>query len=263
MTNRFGVNTKARSILIAITVSVSLLGCYSYEVVDVNNVKTDAIHQAYSVFFDGDSGQTMVGAGFRVGGSTGSTLDLTGMSSVECNEERLGQGTFIGRYYGAVIPGHSAHCKFVFTDAEGARFVNTIRLAGAEFADDTPEVISRSERNTMRFEGPPVVEGELVVLEVITDKLGREDVELFREDPDRFLNKAREDIAQERELGRTTSVGATSVVIQQEILSRIDNGSLNIRWRRSVHHKLQNATPVGGVMSAHYLSRPRQIMLED
>ncbi|MEZ6068211.1 MAG: hypothetical protein R3B90_21425 [Planctomycetaceae bacterium] len=262
MTNSFGVCTNAPSILIALAVSVSLVGCYSYEVVDVSNVKTDAIHQAYSVFFDGESGQTMVAAGFRVGGSTGSTLDLTGKSSVECNEQRLGQGTFIGRYYGALDPGTLRRMQVCVHRCGGNSVCKHDSSRAPEFADDAPETLSRSERNTLRFEGPPIGEGELVVLEVIPDALDRADVELFRKDPTKFVDKARERRNHERELARTTSVGATSVVIPPEVLSRIDNGPIKVQWRRSSSHDLENATPAGGVMSAHYQSTPRRSCLK-
>ncbi|MBX7173652.1 MAG: hypothetical protein K1X72_21970 [Pyrinomonadaceae bacterium] len=122
-----------------------VLGCASTDTVESTKVSPGEIYQSYII--NGTKNSTSVNATFRVGGSTGSTVDLDAPAKVEHNGKEMNEskpGFFKGTDYNdsanQFVPNH----KFRFTDAAGKVWENEISVEGLEI---TSQNLSVSKTN--------------------------------------------------------------------------------------------------------------------
>lgn len=106
---------------------VLLVGC-STETEPIDKVDQGSIYQSYSVTYDSKSDTTSVTAEFRFGGSSGTTLRLTGGASVKNNHAALSERSFLGTRYRGEKQGFHPNHTFEFVDVRGNRYVNSITL---------------------------------------------------------------------------------------------------------------------------------------
>lgn len=114
----------------------------SVETVSSNTVQSSQIYQIYTV--EASKARTEIVAAFRIGGATGTTLELAAPANILYNDQPLpvsAPGNLIGTNYrmkgtdyrtfsNAFQPSH----EFSYTDADGKTYVNSITLAPVEIS---------------------------------------------------------------------------------------------------------------------------------
>lgn len=250
----------ARCFLAAL-LPVCLAGC-STDTTRIDHVKTEAIHQIYAVTWNAAKDRTDAYARFRVGGSSGTNLELTDRASVVWNRQPLAAMSFLGKCYGLTSPGFTAEHTFVFTDADGRTFTNPVRLERIDLDRAMPAKLSRGVPHTLRFAGAPVGDGETVTLTITPER----DLAALRKQLDDLPADPQDQLQRP---GRTAAtlhaktVGATGIEVTPADLQGLANGAASVRWVRSVRRDLQQATPAGGSLTAMALSNEAAITLED
>ncbi len=234
-----------------------LAGC-STQNVGVGHVKTDAIYQTYQVTYDAGADTSHAYARFRVGGGTGTNVDLAGRAAVTCNKQPLREGLFgvLGRYYEQTTQGFAGDYEFVFTDAEGKTFVNAVRAERIGFDAQTPATLSRGRAHTLTFDGPPVRAGDTVALHIEQVAGPGAGKNAAAQDP--FGGPAAPGLVQVL----AKAAGATTVELRREDLAALRDGPARVRWARTTDPGLQAPTPAGGGIAASYLSAYRAVTLE-
>lgn len=114
----------------------------SVETVSSNTVQANQIFQIYTI--EASAAKTETVAAFRVGGATGTTLELAAPSKILYNDEAMpvsAPGNFIGTNYRVkgtdyrtTFAQYNPAHKFSYTDAKGKTHVNSITLAPIEIA---------------------------------------------------------------------------------------------------------------------------------
>lgn len=104
-----------------------VMGCASWESIESTKVSSTEIYQDYVI--EGSKDRTTVTATFRVGGGTGSTVDLDAPSKILHNGKEMsesGAGFMKGTDYHDSADNFVANHKFVYTDASGKTWQNEI-----------------------------------------------------------------------------------------------------------------------------------------
>lgn len=104
--------------LLGLSLTLSLTGC-SIDTVSSTDVKTTTIHQRYSVEFSESEQKTVATAQFRVGGSTGTTLDLRNPAMVKAFNESMNQIWSWGTAYSTSESGFFPKVEFTYVNADG------------------------------------------------------------------------------------------------------------------------------------------------
>ncbi len=115
-----------------------VLGCASTDTVESTKVAPSEIYQNYAI--RGTKTNTSVTATFRVGGATGSTVDLDAPSSVSHNGKEMSEskpGFLKGTDYNDSANEFVSTHKFSFKDAGGKVWENEISLEGLEITAQT------------------------------------------------------------------------------------------------------------------------------
>lgn len=110
-----------------------VFGCASTETIESTKVSSTEIYQSYDI--GGNKDQTTVTATFRVGGPTGSTVDLDAPSKVIHNGKEMSEsapGFLKGTNYHDSANNFVATHKFSYTDANGKTWQNEISLDALE-----------------------------------------------------------------------------------------------------------------------------------
>lgn len=125
----------------------------SVETISSNTVMSSQVYQIYNI--EADKSKTNITATFRVGGATGTTLELTEPGKISYNDAPLpvsAPGNLIGTNYrmkGTDYRSFSkdyrpAH-KFSFTDNDGKTYINSINLLPLEVSANGGLMIEASQ----------------------------------------------------------------------------------------------------------------------
>ncbi len=242
-----------------------IAGC-SVDTIKVDQVKGDAIYATYGVSYDADNNMNFAGARFRVGGATGTNIDLGGGSSVTHNGNAMRDGTLsklTGKYYEQPLDKYERKHDFVFTN-DGKKYRNSISIEKIGFADKVPEKISQKEPLTLKFEGPPLANGETITLTVDQGMLTQQG-----NDPFKGGDGGKPNAGPGQEVAKhfpfafnsTKVAGATGVTITADQLSALKEGSAKIYWTRTMETKLQEAGPLGGTIVGSYKSQSKPVTI--
>lgn len=110
-----------------------VFGCASTETIESTKVSSTEIYQSYII--QGSKNSTSVTVTFRVGGSTGSTVDLDAPSKIEHNGKEMNEsapGFLKGTDYHDSANNFVANHKFTYTDAGGKVWQNEVSLDALE-----------------------------------------------------------------------------------------------------------------------------------
>lgn len=146
-----------------------VLGCASTDTVESTKVSPSEIYQSYVI--NGTKNSTSVNATFRVGGSTGSTVDLDAPAKVEHNGKEMNEskpGFFKGTDYNDSVNQFVSNHKFKFTDAAGKVWENEISLEGLEITSQNVSV-SKINGGTITL-SRPVGKDEKAEFSLVSDK---------------------------------------------------------------------------------------------
>lgn len=221
--------------------SLSLIGCGSTEIVTSDKISADVIHQSYTVTYNPTNDQTLVRAQFRVGGSTGTTIELVSPSQIEHSSLDLEGKNLVG--FGQVyqnstdgfVPSHT----FQFTDPDGTLFENSLSLKTIDFPDGFENsVISRDEDLVLTWDGDAISENERVRVILVS-----------------------ENAASSAQVFVESEEGKTNIRIPSVELLRLPAGGTQIDLERSlIIHELEQGQEVGG-RRIGTVSRSTQITL--
>ncbi len=146
-----------------------VLGCASTETIESTKVAPTEIYQDYSI--RGTKNNTLVMAIFRVGGPTGSTVDLDAPSKILHNGKEMNEskpGFLKGTDYNGSANQFVSNHKFSFTDAGGKVWENEISLEALEI---NPQNLTISKLNggTIAL-SRAVGQDETVVFSLVSEK---------------------------------------------------------------------------------------------
>lgn len=146
-----------------------VLGCASTETIESTKVSATEIYQSYVI--QGNKNSTSVNATFRVGGPTGSTVDLDAPAKIEHNDKEMTEsapGFMKGTdYYDSSSQFVSNH-KLKFTDASGKVWENEISFDVLEI---TSQNLSFSKANGGSFTlSRPLGKDETIEISLTSEK---------------------------------------------------------------------------------------------
>jgi hypothetical protein len=146
-----------------------ILGCASTETVESTKVAPTEIYQSYLI--RGTKSSTSVNATFRVGGQTGSTVDLDEPSSVSHNGKQMTEsapGFMKGTDYHDSANQFVSNHKFSYKDAGGKVWENEISLDAVEITSPNLTV-SPSSGGTITL-SRPVGKDEKIEFSLVSEK---------------------------------------------------------------------------------------------
>lgn len=146
-----------------------VLGCRSTETIESTKVSATEIYQSYLI--QGNKNSTSVNVTFRVGGPTGSTVDLDAPAKIEHNGKEMTEsspGFLKGTDYNDSSSQFVANHKFKFTDASGKVWENEISLEALEI---TSQNLSFSKSSGATFMlSRPLGKEETVEISLTSEK---------------------------------------------------------------------------------------------
>jgi hypothetical protein len=218
-----------KPIVLLSSLILQLTACGSTDSILSDQVDPDVIHQRYSVTYVASTNKTEVLAQFRVGGSTGTTIELVSPSQVEHSEVSLRKSNsdLLGSFYVGEETGFVADHVFNFTNQDEEVFENSFSLLAIDFPNDLEEV-SREEDWVLQWEGDPLLENERVQL-ILRDSEG-----------DTLFATASDE-------------GATSVTVTTDDLLQLNPGFVQLDLERVLLiGNLQEGGPEGGSRTGIY-----------
>mgnify|MGYP001587886988 CR=1 FL=1 len=146
-----------------------ILGCASTETIESTKVAPTEIYQSYII--QGTKNSTNVTATFRVGGPTGSTVDLDAPSKIAHNGKEMEEskpGFMKGTDYHNSESQFVANHKFSYTDSSGKLWENEINLEALEITAKDLN-ISRATGSAIIF-SRPIGKDENVEISLVSEK---------------------------------------------------------------------------------------------
>lgn len=232
-------------IFLIIVFCFSICGCNqaSVESVPSNTVQSSQIYQIYYV--DANKSQTSITATFRVGGATGTTLELNDPGKILCNgtpmqvslpSNLIGTNYRMkGTDYRISSTDYRAKNEFSFTDNDGKNFTNSITLAPFEINGKTS--ISLDEKQLLTISLSRAVNSD-EVLTIAVDSIIDETIPAS--DNSIYLNPSRNAIIIAPQFWKTKNAKP-----QSEVKLKIKKNSA-----------ITQGTSLGGSISAVYSAAP-------
>jgi hypothetical protein len=226
---------KLQTLFIAIALS-SFVGC-STDTVGSNDVNPGSIHQDYSLNYTESSNTSQLSAQFRVGGSSGTTVELEPPALIYVNGQTLKKNTFFGTSYSASVGGAIASANFEYIDNNGLRYMNSVPL----------KVL------TTTLNSAPIMLGTNYYVPVSTFPLEPGDSLHATVEQEFVQNGTQKFIYIDGQFEAANS----RFVFSAYDLNRLQNGIVKLHLRRSHRAPLAQAAPRGGgEISSHYSMRP-------
>lgn len=214
-----------------------LLTACSVDTVGSSDVNPNAIHQDYSVNYREESNTSSISAQFRVGGASGTTVELEPPSSLFVNGKTLKKNSFFGASYSLSQAGFIGSASFEFTDEVGRRYMNAANLVPVQ----------------ININPMPIMLGTNYYIPVTTYPLAAGD----------SLHAIIEQEFVENGISRFVYINGqyeknySRFVFTVYDTSRLRNGIARLTISRSQRSALSDTTPRGGgEISSHYYLRP-------
>ena len=197
------------------------------------------IYQSLEVAYDADSISTNSAAQFSEGGPDGNPLDMTGRCNVKHNGVTLsqssdGEGRKTLAYWTeseSLVSGHD----FVFTNADGKTFENSVDSIPITEFKSVPATISKSADLTVEWTGPAVQSADKVCIEILAG------APVF------------DDIIQ---VACTGTPGATTVTMKSAQISKFTTGEpATLQFYRELFVPMKQTTAAGGSFSIRIRSK--------
>jgi hypothetical protein len=228
-----------KNIFAAIIVSALVAsGCKSNEVANSGDVAQHTIHQQYSVKYDEGTNETHVYAGFRFGGSNGTTLLLSKPSKVTFNGDSLTayKGIVSGAYYGTAwskpLP-NGQQCSFIFKDTEDKTYTNTLKF-NAILLTSVPKEVKTGLPLEIEMITAPFTFGEKIIVTVSDSS-----------------NSA--DYVMETLTGNKLVIPAATLKLLKD--------HITVEIRRYYSSQLKEATQEGGIITFEYKLKPVRVKI--
>lgn len=231
-------------LLIIISSLLFLSGCDSTETVASNKVASTEIYQSYSI--TASKNRTSVAATFRVGGASGTTVDLAAPAKISHNGKTMnesGPGFMKGTNYTDSSEEFVTNHKFVYTDAKGKAWQNEITVQPLEMTS-AQIVVSKRKGGKITL-SRPVGKDEEIQFSINSDQTP----------PDTNVKSKKKVVQKVYATGLQVKFDATrsSAIISPVSLKNFAEGTANISLTvRKSKQILQSAK--GGVIDFTYQS---------
>lgn len=227
---------KFRHPLIAIfAFALSLAACNRESSGDV---KQNRIWSDYTLEYDGSVEKTTASAVFRFGGATGTQLELSNGSTVSFRGQTMDFKPLLA-FYQLELSGKQDTGSFVFKDADGLVFTNSVALPPTAATPASVTEISRGADFTLTWFGDPIVAGDAVIVTLVS-----------------VVNA-------KTEVFTTANVGATSLTLPSSKLSLFPNGGAKISISRERKTLSGDFEDEGGVITTRSKGLNRTVNLKD
>jgi hypothetical protein len=210
-----------------------LTSCANEDSTDVNQ---DRIYAEYELSYDKNQDKTFASAIFRFGNPTGTQLELTAPSQVTFNGDIIPfDQTF--SYYRKEYAGNVTGGTFVFTDADGLTFTNTVSSTRTIAFPVVMDTIHNSGSYTLQWIGDSVVANERV--DVWLDGPQQNNAEYFTQ----YL------------------VNTNNVILAANQLQALGIGSTNCTMERIWEQTATGVTGAGGKVRVKYKALNRTVQV--
>jgi hypothetical protein len=145
---------------------VLLSACGSTATTNSNQVAQSEIYQWYFVKFSEETGLTQASATLRIGGDTGTTVNLVSPASIKFDGMELRRSQILGTSYllDDARPFQSAH-GFVWVDDKNQIYTNTANIMPIKIVN-SPAVISKAKNFNLQFAGDDFSDSDRVLVYV-------------------------------------------------------------------------------------------------
>ncbi len=128
---------------------------------DSTNVNQDRIYAEYELYYDANTDKTYASAIFRFGHASGTQLELTAPSQVTFNGDVIPFDATFG-YFRKEYAGNVSSGTFVFTDADGNAFTNSVSTDRTIAFPTDMDTIHNVNSYTLVWVGDSIVQHERV-----------------------------------------------------------------------------------------------------
>jgi len=156
---------KSKILAICVGLSALMNAACSVDTVGSSQINAQSIHENYSITYDADKNTTEAWAQFRVGGSTGTTVELEAPSRVSANNVPMAKTNFLGTYYSLNMAGLVTNVTINYIDGNGGRRDYPAQVLPANLAI-TSTTVSKSMPYTATVDVPGLRYGEYAYLQI-------------------------------------------------------------------------------------------------
>lgn len=215
----------------------------SVETISSNTVMSSQVYQSYHI--KAEKGRTDITATFRVGGATGTTLELTEPGKISYNDAPLpvsAPGNLIGTNYRMKGTDYRSFSKnyrpahvFSFTDNDGKTYINSINLLPLEISAANNLTLEASQPTAIQLSRAVAADETLTIAinSIIEDQIPTDDNSVY-------FNKNRSAIIITPKYWQTKSIRAKA--------------ELEIKVKKNAI--VSQGTPPGGSITAVYSAAP-------
>lgn len=214
-----------------------------------SDVNQDRIFQSLTAGYDDATKETTVGAQFRFGDATGTTLEMVDGCSITHDTISMTKDALsdvFGTSYSGRASGRTVNHTFVFTNMNGTTYTNSGTLPNIEFETIPVPAISRAAGATIHFSNGAIAADESVTLYISGEATS----------PSRTTETALYSYS-------TNTAGADTITIPANDLSRFINGEKSIYLSRSKRVSLTQATGAGGRITTTQQTAKQAVTLTD
>lgn len=201
---------------------------------DSEAVNQDEIYQSYEISYNEGTNQTTFTANFYFKADGGKRLKLTGDSFVTVNGSTMIRS---GSTYSRTVDGYLESGNFVFTDAKGKEYTNSV-LYENYIQNDLSTAIQRNFDCYWQFVGATVASGETVSVSIRT-----------------------QEAAGGTATGSTTQNGAYYVRITANQINQLPAGFATATTTRSSVSSNGNWAKAGGKKKSEYISSSSSVLV--
>lgn len=225
-------------------------GCRSCDTIESDKVAQSEIHQKYSVYTT--KNEVKITAVFRVGGPTGTTIDLDSPSKIEYNGAQLTENLrsiLSGTIYTAESSEFQGNHVFTYTNGEGKVFRNQIAFEPLDPISG-PLTISPSDKTAILL-SRPVRENESVQASITSLEPTPQN---SNSNTNTEGNKMPEGPMYSLELPTDLNNTRTALIIGRGGLKGFAHGKAQLKITVRDNRDLQEKTPTGGNIGYEYIS---------
>lgn len=212
-----------------------LMGCVSVDTIGSDRVNPSDVYQSYAIF--GNKKESKLYAFFRVGGSSGTTVELLAPNKVRYNGKTLTKSApniLKGTSYIAEESGYQPSHEILFTNSGGTDYRYNLSLEAIEFQPKSPIVVKRSQSNYIVLNRLPA-ETENIKIVLSNEQFQTQD-----------KNKV------SIELPQTYDRSKNALVIAPETLKNFPAGTATLIMTASKSLSLKDVSQAGGDFTANY-----------
>jgi len=214
----------------------TLVAC-SVDTVSSKDVESEAIYQNYNADYYESSDSTRYWAQFRVGGWTGTTVQIDPPSKLQVNGLNMSGSNFLGTSYAQATPGLATTTDFTWTDKDGHVYENATTITPITLVS-APATVSVSAPYIVTLTGAPLGAGDTVDAS-LHQTVGNTSVTVYG----------------------VYNSGNGTVLFASSQLAQLYNGVATLDISRTHSAALADATAEGGSISGTYHLRSVGVMV--